>query len=111
MSSSLDYQEDQGLKLAALAGCVICSGLFLHLCPVFSLLTLPRPQPPTSPTSLESPSSSYPDTSQDLNLYSSCQDLDLPPGYDSILDLQLPGYEDSIVLKDPVLASARGLWP
>ena len=89
------YQEDQGLKLAALAGSVICSALFLNLCPVFFLLHLPRPQPPTSPASLELPPS-CPHTSQDL---------DLPPCYESILDNQLPGYEDSIVLKEPVLSS------
>ena len=83
------------MKLAALAGFVICLFLDLHLCSVIILLHLPRPLPPTSPSCLELPSS-CPHTSLHL---------DLPPEY-SILDHQLPSYEDSVVQKELDLASS-----
>ena len=100
----LVQQEDEGLKLAALtAGSVIYSSLFVHLCPVFFLLLLPRVPAPslgTPSTSLETPSTS-------LETPSPSPGLDLPPGYDSLLDSQLPGYEDSFVQKEAFVQPAH----
>ena len=70
--------------IAAICGFLSCCVLLSHIFPVFLVMTLPRP----INTSLISNSS---------NISS-----DNPPGYDTLMASQLPGYDDSIVQKTQV---------
>merc|ERR1719222_184042 len=79
-----------GLKdvalIAAMCGFLSCCVLLSHIFPVFLVMTLPRP---TSMSTMTTASSSPNSTS----------DSDNPPGYDTLMASQLPGYDDSIVQK------------
>merc|ERR1719341_2179453 len=72
-----------GIKDVALiaAICVLLS----HIFPVFLVMTLPRP----TNTAVSS-------------LHASLNASDNPPGYDTLMASQLPGYDDSIVQKTQV---------
>jgi len=70
--------------IAAICGFLSCCVLLSHIFPVFLVMTLPRP----INTSLISNSTN--NTS------------DNPPGYDTLMAGQLPGYDDSIVQKTQV---------
>jgi len=72
--------------IAAICGFLSCCVLLSHIFPVFLVMTLPRPIMNTTATSLlASPNSS-----------------DNPPGYETLMAGQLPGYDDSIVQKTQV---------
>ena len=69
--------------IAAICGFLSCCVLLSHIFPVFLVMTLPRP----INTSLLENSTNNPDN---------------PPGYDTLMASQLPGYDDSIVEKTQV---------
>jgi len=72
--------------IAAICGFLSCCVLLSHIFPVFLVMTLPRPIMNTTASSLlASPNSS-----------------DNPPGYETLMAGQLPGYDDSIVQKTQV---------
>jgi len=68
--------------IAAICGGLSCCVLLSHIFPVFLVLTLPRPTNTTA-----------------SSLHASLNSSDNPPGYDTLMAGQLPGYDDSIVQK------------
>ena len=68
--------------IAAICGGLSCCVLLSHIFPVFLVLTLPRPTNTTAGS-----------------LHASLNSSDNPPGYDTLMAGQLPGYDDSIVQK------------
>ena len=71
--------------IAAICGGLSCCVLLSHIFPVFLVLTLPRPTNTTAGS-----------------LHASLNSSDNPPGYDTLMASQLPGYDDSIVEKTQV---------
>lgn len=71
--------------IAAICGFLSCCVLLSHIFPVFLVMTLPRP----TNTAVSS-------------LHASLNASDNPPGYDTLMASQLPGYDDSIVQKTQV---------
>merc|ERR1719341_54289 len=69
--------------IAAICGFLSCCVLISHIFPVFLVMTLPRPT---------------------NTAVSSLHASDNPPGYDTLMASQLPGYDDSIVQKTQVLS-------
>ena len=77
----IPFFQDVAL-IAAICGFLSSCVLLSHIFPTFLIMSLPRPTN-TNVTSLpSSPNSS-----------------DNPPGYDTLMASQLPGYDDSIVQK------------
>jgi len=71
--------------IAAICGFLSCCVLLSYIFPVFLVMTLPRPTNTTA-----------------SSLHTSLNSSDNPPGYDTVMASQLPGYDDSIVEKNQV---------
>lgn len=79
------YLSQDVALIAAICGFLSCCVLLSHIFPVFLVMTLPRP----TNTAVSS-------------LHASLNASDNPPGYDTLMASQLPGYDDSIVQKTQV---------